>query len=68
MNTQRSFLRCQFSAVACKRDLSTLKEDQNSLSIIQRNNLLTCINENKSIWFCFNHLFENKFDDINQNN
>jgi hypothetical protein len=55
MNIQRSFLRCQFSAIACKRDLSTLKDEQNSLSIINKNDLLTCINENKSIWFCLNH-------------
>ena len=49
MNAQRSFLRCQFSAVACKRQLSNLDEDQNTLSIAQKNNLLTCIHRNKSI-------------------
>jgi hypothetical protein len=68
MNEQRTFLRCQFSAIACKRSLSILKERENPSSMINKNDFQTCINENKPIWFCLNQTPLFTLDETNENN
>jgi hypothetical protein len=68
MNEQRSFLRCQFSAIACKRSLSILKELEYPSSMINKNDFLTCIYEDKPIWFCLNQTPLFTLDETNENN
>ena len=68
MNAQRAFLRCQFSAISCKRSLSTFEQNQYPLSVNNKNSFQLCINQNKPFWYCFKHLPPYTLEeDINQN-
>ncbi|CAF2492334.1 unnamed protein product [Rotaria sp. Silwood2] len=64
---QRAFLRCHFSPISCKRSSSDLEENQNPLSIINKNYFQTCLSHNKPLWFCLHDLSQYTLEDINPN-
>jgi hypothetical protein len=66
MNAQRAFLRCQFSAISCKRSLSTFEKIPTPPSLINKNYLQMCISQNRPIWLCLNHSPSYPFEDFNQ--
>ncbi|CAF0921941.1 unnamed protein product [Rotaria sp. Silwood1] len=67
-NEQRAFLRCHLSPISCKRDLSDFEENQNPLSIINKNYFQACMSYNNPLWFCLHDLSQYTFEDKNPNN
>ncbi|CAF0861371.1 unnamed protein product [Adineta ricciae] len=67
VNQARAFLRCHMSAIACKRSLSIFKEDPDPEMIKNKNDLETCLSEDKPLWYCLKHNPAITLEDMNQN-
>lgn len=67
VSDRRAFLRCHFSPIACKRNTAALEENQNLLPSINKNDLETCINENKPVWFCLNNALQFTLQNMDSN-